>query len=154
MVRLMVRVGVCFALLACLVGCPGEDADRPDTVPVTGTVTYNGNAVANASVTFSPASAGGDPAIGVTDSTGGFELKTQWGAAGAVPGSYVVTVTEGGAGSGEEELLEEEAMPGDDPGDAAAPGVLPTKYQSADTSDLKADVKAEGENNFPFELTD
>ena len=154
MFRLILRGGVCLALLACLIGCPGGgDADRPATVPVTGSVTYNDSAVTGATVTFSPAAGGKFGSIGTTDSQGEFTLMSQWGAPGAVPGSYAVTISKTEVQAGGEEGLEEARL-GDDAGEAAVTEHLPEKYKSAETSELTAQVNAEGQNNFTFDLTD
>ena len=155
MFRMTLRGGVCLALLGCLVGCPGgSEADGPETVPVTGTVTYNGSAVEGAMVTFSPAGGGGFGSIGTTNASGKFTLMSQWGSAGAVPGSYLVTISKtevlGVEGEVEEAQIEEEGQVKP----AEITEHLPEKYKSAETSQLTAEVKAEGENHFPFELTD
>ncbi|HUT93605.1 MAG TPA: carboxypeptidase-like regulatory domain-containing protein [Thermoguttaceae bacterium] len=153
MFRLILRGSVCLALLACLVGCSGGgDADHPKTVSVTGTVTYNGSGVEGAMVTFSPAEAGGFGSIGTTDASGKFTLMSQWGAAGAVPGSYKVAISktevQGVEADVEEAQIDENAPP------AQITEHLPAKYKSAQTSQLTAEVKADGENDFPFDLTD
>ena len=71
-----------------MVGCsPGLG-----TEPVTGVVTFNGEAVELANVMFMRSDeTGGPAAIAVTDSDGKFELKTSE-YDGAVPGQYSVTV--------------------------------------------------------------
>ena len=51
-------------------------ANRPSTVPVSGSITYNGVPVAGAVVTFSPTVAGGFAASAVTDGRGNFILTT------------------------------------------------------------------------------
>ena len=146
------RGSVCLALLACLVGCPGGDVgDRPETVPVTGTVTYNGSAVEGAAVTFSPTASGGSASIGTTDGSGKFTLQSQWGSRGAVPGSYKVAISKTEVEGVEEEI---EDAPIDDAPPAQVTEHLPEKYKSAKTSGLTAEVKADGDNDFPFDLTD
>lgn len=156
MFRRMVGCAACLALLVCFSGCaPTSDADYPDTTPVTGSVTYNGEAVEGAVVSFSPTEGGEHAAIGTTDAQGNFKVQTQWGAQGAVPGSYAVSIskTEGQVTSDAD--LEE--APIGDPGTAPPAQVtegVPVKYKSAETSELTAEVEAGGENNFPFELTD
>ncbi|MHB8903343.1 MAG: hypothetical protein ACYC6Y_31660, partial [Thermoguttaceae bacterium] len=46
---------ICTLLLPVLVGCPGgTDANLPDLVPVTGTVTVDGAPVSGVTVTFIP----------------------------------------------------------------------------------------------------
>lgn len=158
MFRLVLRGSVCLALLACFVGCPsGGGGDYPDTVPVTGSVTYNGSAVDGAMVIFSPAVGGQEAAFGTTDAQGAFALKTHWGADGAVPGNYLVTVSKTGDTPGEATEVEEVEMVIEDPGAAKPLEItqdLPVKYSSGTTTDLKREVKAEGGNDFPLELTD
>jgi len=61
---------VCLAALACLVGCSsGSDIGA---TPVTGTVTLDGQPVEAANVAFSPKTADGRAAAGVTDASGRF----------------------------------------------------------------------------------
>jgi hypothetical protein len=136
-----------------LVGCGGGGGDHPATVPVTGTVTYNGTPVDDATVTFSP-SADGHPAIGKTDARGEFSLMTQWGTAGAVPGSYKVTVSKTEVQATEATEVEVEAAPIDEGELFESVERLPEKYKSVDSTDLTAEVKAEGGNTFAFDLTD
>ncbi len=150
----------CLALAACFVGCSGGGGgDYPDTVAAKGTVTYNGSLVEDASVVFSPAS-GDDAAYGTTDAQGVFTLKTSWGADGAVPGSYKVTVSKTGDGVGEAvevDAEDEEADMMADEGTEEAAKItehLPEKYKYADSTDLEEEVKADGDNNFKLELTD
>lgn len=163
MFRRTVPSVVCLAMLSCFIGCPGGPAgDFPDTVQVTGTVTYNGTAVGDATVTFAPSS-GTNAAIGTTNAQGFFSLKSHWGADGAVPGSYKVTVTktevnldESGGGEAIEEG-EEVPMMIEEPGmekEGEIKEHLPAKYAVPSTSDLTAEVKAAGGNDFKFELTD
>ena len=153
MFRPILRGSVCLALLACLVGCPGGGgADRPETVPVTGTVTYNGSAVEGATVTFSPTASGGTASIGTTGANGKFTLQSQWGSKGAVPGNYAVAISKTEVHGVEAEV--EDAQPEEDAPPADITEHLPEKYKSAKTSELTAEVKAEGENDFPFDLTD
>ena len=63
------------------------------TVPVTGTVTFNGEAVELANVMFMRVDeTGGPAAIAITDTEGRFDLRTNNDNNGAVPGEYGVTV--------------------------------------------------------------
>ncbi len=153
MFRRIVGCAVCLAFLIGFSGCAPAGADHPDTASVTGTVTYNGEAVEGATVSFSPAEAGGQGAIGKTDAQGSFTVQTQWGAEGAVPGSYKVSITKSeGHVTSDEDM--ETAQIGEDAAAAPVADALPAKYGSAGTSELTADVTADGENNFTFELTD
>lgn len=72
-------------------GC-GRSGDLPPTVPVTGTVTYQGAPLPNAQVTFYP-EGGERPAAGTTDANGAYSLTTFNSNDGAVPGGHTVTVT-------------------------------------------------------------
>lgn len=151
----MTRSIACLILMLLLVGC-GEtvDANRPKTVPVTGSVTYNGQPVDGATVTFMAGSSEGRGAVATTDASGKFLLTTFEAGDGAIPGSYKVTVskTAGGApaaGGGEIMAPPVGGMPTEEVKDE-----LPAKYKDASTSGLTADVKEGGTNDFPFPLTD
>ena len=140
----------------CFSGCgPASDVERPETAAVTGSVTYNGEAVAGAVVSFSPTGEAKDGAIGTTDAQGKFTLQTQWGAKGAVPGSYAVSVTKTeGIVTSEADLAEAQIGAPESAPASEASSALPAKYGSSGTSGLTAEVSADGENNFTFELTD
>lgn len=73
------------------VGC-GESSDLPPTATVTGTVTYQGQPVANAQITFYP-DEGRKPASGTADEDGAYSLTTFSNGDGAIPGTHKVTVS-------------------------------------------------------------
>src|ERR1043166_1345186 len=75
-------------LLFIVVGC-----SQSDTVAVTGTLTLNGAAAADAEVMFNPTK-GGRFASGHTDASGHFAIETAKPGDGAIPGEYVVTLGE------------------------------------------------------------
>jgi hypothetical protein len=85
------------AALLPLAGCTG--GDKLPTVPVTGTVTYNGAPLEGATVSFLPKdqSEGARGASGTTDAQGKFKLETFLAGnkmvAGALVGEYAVTVS-------------------------------------------------------------
>jgi hypothetical protein len=158
--------GISAALLAVSMGvsCSGR-SDRLATVPVRGTVMYQGMPVAGATVAFL---APGAPrhAVGTTDDAGRFRLTTFEPGDGAIVGRHVVTVTKASGDA--------PAIPATPPGeatDAAAidramdqaaeahrqarkgPGALPEKYASERTSDLHVDV-TESENEVELVLSD
>jgi hypothetical protein len=88
---------VCVAVLAVSLGCDGKKGTLK-TVPVEGTVTYNGTAVVGATVVFHPADPlSGKSAVGTTDSGGKFTLQTHEGgpkfAPGALVGDYEVAIS-------------------------------------------------------------
>ena len=146
----------CFVLVALLVGC-GEtgDTNRPKTVPVTGSVTYNGQPVEGATVTFVTGGSGGRGALGTTDASGKFQLTTFEAGDGAIPGSYKVTIAKT---TGETAPMTQEdgvvVPPTGGPPTTEVKDELPLKYKDASTSGLTADVKEGGDNQFTFDLTD
>jgi hypothetical protein len=142
--------------LVILAGCSGG---QRTAVPVSGSVTYNGQPVAGATVIFL-GKANEPAATGITATDGTFRLSTYGEADGAVPGQYSVTV------------VKMEGGPADDPNapfdpvadmEAAAKNtapappahhLLPEKYATAKESPLGFTVGASGSNQFPIELKD
>jgi hypothetical protein len=133
------KSGLKFALLisvslGMLVGCSGET--RLPVVPVQGLVSYQGKPLANALVVMHPVDKSNPAATtcrASTKSDGTFEVTTYLANDGAPVGEYIVTVEcyqlKGGNGSWE-------------PG----PNILPPRYGSVATSDLKLVVQ-EGDNS-------
>lgn len=112
-------------------GCGKPAADLPDLAPVTGTVTMNGEPLANASVEF--ISANGQVASGTTDAGGKYELVYVGGNKGAELGENTVRITT---------VLDAPAPPGyKDP--------IPAKYN--ESSELKVKVEP-GTNTHDFAL--
>ena len=132
------------ALLFALVcaGCNAPPAG-PETAPTTGTVTFNGDPVAEAIITFQPLTAGqGQTCQFATDENGKFVARTGdpggESKEGAVPGEYRVSV------------IKQELTPGQmDP-----KNLLPPKYMSARTSGLEVTVAAGVDNEFELQLKD
>ncbi|PQO36442.1 carboxypeptidase-like regulatory domain-containing protein [Blastopirellula marina] len=126
-------------------GCGGNALQ-----PLQGTVTLDGQPLADAAVSFSPV-AGGRPASGKTDADGKFTLASFTAGDGLPVGSYKVTIVKidtkkqaQAAPSSEED--------GDAPESAAMGAVeqgvsfvTPVKYSSPLTSDLVVDVKPDME---------
>lgn len=156
--------GICAVSFVFAAGCSGDAADVPKTVAVSGTVSYNGNPVAGATVTFMGEGAP-RAAIGTTDAEGKFQLSTFGDKDGAVVGAHVITVSK----------IEDAATTpaGDDPalddptalaqvssakleeGPGSAPqSELPAKYANTSSSPLKETVTAEGPNEFVLKLED
>lgn len=109
-------------------GCASEN--RPATVPVMGTVKWNGEPLTQGTVAFVPQdSSQPTPASGTIDSDGNFSLTTFKENDGAIPGDYNIAV-----------YLYEGADPA-----AKKEGtkVLPEKYYKASTSGLTATVSRE-----------
>jgi hypothetical protein len=141
------------ALLAA--GC-GDGRDLPETLPVTGTVVYKGEPLADAEIGFVPSApdSGAHPARGRTDAAGKFTLKTYFGptddVAGATPGEYKVTVQKRDVPADPAELAKHFQL---NPQMVPA-SLVPTKYESVDTTPLSATVAEDAANDFPLEMTD
>ncbi|MCA9014241.1 MAG: carboxypeptidase regulatory-like domain-containing protein [Planctomycetaceae bacterium] len=129
-------ISICSGLV--LVGC-GSGVDRPSTSKVEGTVTFDNQPLEGASISFIPQD--GRPASGFTDASGHFVLKTFEAGDGAIPGEHTVIVTK----------VTAESNSGDDIY-AKQKSVIPEKYGDLKKSGLTATVKADGENNFNFDL--
>jgi hypothetical protein len=150
----MVSVGAGLLMAMASAGCsdgPTGGSDRPDVVPASGTITYNGSAVEGATVVLVPeASSGGYAASGLTDADGRFELSTFAPDAGAVPGKYKVSVTKieapASAAGPEGGHDESETPPPKD--------LLPAKYKDAAKSELTAEIPADGTDELTFDLKD
>jgi hypothetical protein len=139
------------AIAAALIGC--DAAQGPVTYPVTGTVTLGGKPVENAVVAF--ANAGQAPADSKTGSALGGQTRTD------AEGHYTMSVvldrgktTRQGLPAGEYVVtVTKMEFPGGIQSPTSPPkNVLPPKYASAQSSQLKATVKPDGENKFDFPL--
>ena len=151
---LAVRCAITCAL-AFVIGCGGGGSTGPKVYSVTGTVTYNGQAVEGAVVAFH-GEAATKMATGTTDAQGRFELTTYKQGDGAVAGKHKVTVTKfsGGAGGGGGESVSMEEALENAQTQTEAQNELPAKYAKAADSPLEFTVSEDGQNDFPIELTD
>ena len=131
------------ALLGCSGGAPPGPEQLP-TVPAAGTVTYNGNPLPNADVSFQH-SEGKVTATAKTDAQGKFALKAYGEKEGAPAGSYTVTVSVSTA-----QEIEPGVLAPEPPGGFKSP--IPTKYGSASTSGLKVEIPAEGSTDLKVDL--
>lgn len=128
----------------------------PELHPVSGTVSYGGEMVEGATVTFRCEEAN-TIATGTTDGQGRFELSTYQAGKGAVAGEHTVTVTKTSAAaeSGSASLSMEEAMSqGAPPPKTETKALLPAKYGDPARPQLKFTVSPGEGNVFPIELTD
>jgi len=131
----------CLAAALAIAGIGCSRSGLPDTARVTGLVTYKGQPVAEAQVSFIPAQ--GRPASAGTGADGRFELTTFRLKDGAVLGEHTVTIEKTVPVAGQE----------NDPY-AKRRSVIPEKYGSLKKSRLKATITAKGPNEFTFDLTD
>lgn len=121
------------ALSALLIGSsPGcvEESKFPETLPVSGKVTYNGQPVTKGTVTFE--SDKGQAATGEIQPDGTYRLSTFADKDGAVPGHHKVMIIANDA--------DPTLMPGSSPGYKPPKGLIPKKYGALETSGLDADV--------------
>lgn len=139
------------AALLAGVGCSSQSSDRPQTVPVSGVVTYQGRPVEGATVTLHPRSPGLHSAIGRTNSEGRFQLRTFADHDGAVPGEYDVTVS---AFAVTIDSWDGDSPPPEDYQPSPAKQLVPTKYGNARTSGLTASIDSEKANELLLKLED
>ncbi len=152
--------GISLLLCVATVGCSGGGKSTRDPVyKVQGKVTYKGQPVADADVTFT-CEAKNRSAFGKTNADGEFKLTTFRPNDGAVAGKHIVTVSK------PEATVEAPSVPVEDPAynpDAVAKPVstkpkknmIPAKYTSTKTSDLFWTVEPENSSEpATLELTD
>ena len=136
------------ATLCFLSGCRGPKVEG--LVPVRGTVTYKGEPLEDAAISFTPKEfkTGDRLATGKTDAQGRFELRTI-GERGILPGEYVVVV------------IKNEMIPGN--AERSTPGrpppmeirsLIPRRYNDPKTSDVNVDVGKDGLRNWHLEIVD
>lgn len=128
------------SVLLIVAGC-GEAGGQ--LVETTGSIQYEGKPLENATITFQPE--GGLPAIGQSDASGNFQLKTR-GDLGVSPGPAKVAITavevlDGGKEDSDVEMV------------TKTRSLIPEKYGNLKSSGLTANVEAGGESHFDFKLT-
>ena len=132
---------------AIVVGCNGPDkSHRPETVPVSGAATFNGQPIEGATVMFLPKVPPGNGAGGLTDSSGRFRLTTFESGDGVVPGSYLVTIMKTRIVANPKAKFD----PNEDP--EMHENLLPEKYTIPPRSGFTAEVKKGEKNEFNFDL--
>jgi hypothetical protein len=126
--------------ISVLIGC---GPSRPETVPVSGSVTLDGKPVENASVAFFPVD-GGLPARGMTDASGKFTLMTFVAGDGALPGNHRVSVTKSETvttAPAVEVGGDQMETPTDGGAAENVKHLLPIEYSSPSSSQLSVEVK-------------
>ena len=156
-----VKAVMAISLLCCIAGC-GDSADdqwtekRPQTYPVQGRMLYNGEPLADATVSFT--STGSDVSIGAagrTDKNGEFELTTYSSGDGAIAGLHRVSVIKAVV-EGEDPSYADETSPnyGKTPPPVTTRHLIPEKYSAFATSGLTVSVDSVRSNPITVELTD
>ena len=129
-----------FVLMLSLLACSCNRQGGPETFPVSGVVTMQGQPVEGASVSFESVGGGAGSLVAITDAQGKFMLQTYIGndqpKDGLAPGEYRVAITK------LEVVSDMRRRPKD---------LLPKKFRDAKTSGLSATVAA-GSNEFNFSL--
>lgn len=148
----MLKSIVWFNLAAvCLfaIGCSGG-AQNPPTAPVTGKVTYKGQAVEGAAVKFVPNNSEANVANATTGADGTYALSTFESGDGAMAGSYKVSVRK--LVSVQQGIQKD----GEHAGEPAYVNrdMLPNKYKSANNTPLQFEVIADKDNSFDIDLVD
>jgi hypothetical protein len=116
-------------LAAALNGCSHSlDAIPAEVMPVEGTLTYRGEPVPEAQLTFRGDDRS-EPAFAVTDAHGKFQCMTNDSSEGMPAGEYVVTISSPRIG-------------------------IPAKYAADESTPLHVIVEESGENRFVLELED
>jgi hypothetical protein len=123
----------CAGLVACVVGC--GQGGVPKTYPVAGAVTFKGQPLPKAVVTFFPPN--GRPTAGITNEQGEFTLPT-----GAEAGLHKVAIGEPAV----------EMKEGDYSVPPPAPLRYPANYTDPNRSGLQFEVKPAEANTFAIEL--
>jgi hypothetical protein len=121
------------ALSALLIGSSpgcGEKSKFPETLPVSGKVTYKGQPVTKGTVTFQPDK--GQAATGAIEPDGTYRLSTFAEKDGALPGHHKVMIIANDA--------DPTLMPGSSPGYKPPKDLIPKKYGALETSGLEAVV--------------
>jgi len=127
-------------------GCGGgAAADAPKLAPAAGVLKYKGQPVPNAAITFFPDK--GPVGTATSDDKGAFQIKTN-GALGAVVGNHKVTAINA-------------PPPGEiPPADGHVmeyakkmKGVIPPKYNSKETTDLKIEIPEAGNEQLTLDAT-
>ena len=136
-------------LLACSVfslflsACGGGASDAPDLAAVSGTVTLDGQPLADANVTF--ISENGPVSTAKTDAQGNYSLGTKGQNDGATVGNHKITVTK------VSQIPESNDPTGLQAAEDAGQ-VIPAKYADMNSSGLTATVEAGQDNVVPIEL--
>ncbi len=167
MVRVVYKSALLVIGLALVGGCSEDLTDVPDTIDVTGTITFNSSPLPDADVIFFDGTE--YTAFGKTDGTGRYTLKTRFNSVayekGAPARKYKVTVSKlvppGGMTEEEYQAKKTALRTKRESGQKITPEdllpqkveMIPPRYSQAERTELEATVKFNQENDFPFNLT-
>lgn len=135
------------------VGC--NQSGLSGLVRVEGIVYYEEKPLSEATVTFTPTSAAGRTAFGITDTQGKFRLWTLNPKDGAFPGEYAVTITKNTLLNPmtREQLIAFAEKHGYDP-PIEARNDIPLRYADAKSSGLTVSVPDRGTRDIEFKLSE
>ena len=134
------RLATSAVLLGLIGGC-GAKSDHPETLSVSGKVTYKGQPVTKGTVSFMADA--GQTATGPIQPDGAYRLGTFAEGDGAVAGHHKVMII---ADDSDPTL-----MPGSSPGYKAPKDLIPKKYSKLETSGLETTVSKETKS-YDFDL--
>ena len=147
----MKQIGPCLWVLLLTLGC--GQRNPLGAVPVGGKVTYNGQPVERATISFIP-EGDGRTATAISGADGTYNLTTlDW--AGAVPGPYTVVVRKSDVAlTSTQPVTMEEALKLNNRPPPPPKELLPAKYADVTKSPLKAEVKKGAKNAIDLPLAD
>lgn len=147
-------LSVALAAMVFVAGCGPAVPETPEVVPVKGTVTFDGQPLGKAVISFQP-TASGRGASAISNDDGSFAPSSFSSGDGLVPGSYGITVTKypsAAAGVGAD--MDSEDYTGEDTAADDPKNELPAKYETRDSSGLTVEVKSgEPVEGLKLELT-
>ncbi|MEW4455919.1 carboxypeptidase-like regulatory domain-containing protein [Bremerella sp. JC817] len=136
-------------LVALIGGCGSKKDDkwtrgRPPVYRAFGTVTYQGNPVADAVVTFQPTSAeGGKGGSALTDSRGYFEARTFESGDGLTEGTHRVAISKVQLVDAQGNIVTEIR----EPIGLREKNLVPKKYSDFKKSEIEVTINADGAND-------
>jgi hypothetical protein len=136
----------CVIAAGCSSGTDKWKANRPKTVPATGTISLNGQPLEEAQVVLVP-SGGSHGASALSNASGMFALQTFPPDDGVVSGTYKVMVIKSLVPQNPDPGSPESKVP------QRAKLLIPKKYTDANTSGLEIVVPETGKTDIKLELT-
>ena len=135
--RLFIQV----VAVICIGGAGAGCGNRDGRLTVTGTVTFDGQALPEGSISFRPREGTSSPSAGASISDGRFEVGSD---KGVLPGEFDVAIT------ATRKTGKKKMDPGTQTMFDEIEQYLPARYNAE--SVLQVEIKAGGKNELPFEL--